>query len=107
MGGDIAYSGCVLTALLLMQAVDAQKYAEQITTKFKQLVSIDPYRKGYYCDLCEYHSLMLALEASTIGLHYHLSVTIVCRFMYSVHLFTCTVYQWYVYQKVQGRQMCL
>ena len=49
----VSFSGCVLTTLLLMQALDAHKYADQITSKFKQLQSIDPYRKGYYSDLCE------------------------------------------------------
>ena len=46
-------SGCVLTTLLLMQAVDAHTYADQITSKFKHLCSIDPYRTGYYRDLCK------------------------------------------------------
>ena len=48
-------SGCVLTTLLLMQALDAHAYADQITSKFKQLCSIDPYRNGYYSDLCKDH----------------------------------------------------
>ena len=46
-------SGCVLTTLLLMQALDAHTYTDQIASKFKQLCSIDPYRNGYYSDLCK------------------------------------------------------
>ena len=53
--------GCVLTTLLLMQALDAHTYADQITGKFKQLCSIDPYRTGYYSDLCKDAIMPLAM----------------------------------------------
>ena len=49
----------VLTTLLLMQALDASEYADNIKGKFKQRCSIDPYRMGYYSDLCEYIIIML------------------------------------------------
>lgn len=65
--------GCVLTTLLLMQALDAHTYADQITSKFKQLCSIDPYRTGYYSDLCKEAIMPLSVPCTPI------SITLFCH----------------------------
>ena len=83
-------SGCVLTTLLLMQALDAHAYADQITSKFKQLCSIDPYRNGYYSDLCKYQqftTIILLLLCKALYRVHHLFVLIL---LYSeqVHYWT-------------------
>ena len=46
--------GCLLTTMLLMAALDPHKYLPEIEDKAHQLMIIDPYRKLYYSDLCEY-----------------------------------------------------
>lgn len=46
-------TGCVLTTLHLMQALDAHKYHDEIVKMFKQLIDIDPQRIGRYSDLCK------------------------------------------------------
>ena len=47
-------AGCLLTLLLLMQALDPKRHHEEITLTFGKLAAIDPYRKSYYNDLCEW-----------------------------------------------------
>ena len=62
-----------------MQALDAHAYADQITSKFKQLCSIDPYRNGYYSDLCKYQQFTTVLLLLCKALHcvHHLFVFVI------------------------------
>ena len=54
-----AFTGCVLTTLQLLEAVDPVGSHEEILNLFDKLVVIDPYRKGYYNDLSKYWPLPL------------------------------------------------
>ena len=46
-------SGCLLSSLELMQAVDQFQYYEAIQATFSKLLMVDSYRSGYYQDLSE------------------------------------------------------
>ena len=46
-------SGCLLSSLELMQAVDQFQYSEAIQATFSKLLMVDSYRSGYYYDLSE------------------------------------------------------
>ena len=47
----LSISGCVLTTLQLLEAVDPLNGHDDILNLFDKLVIVDPYRKGYYSDL--------------------------------------------------------
>lgn len=47
-------TGCLLTTMLLMEAIDPCKYLGEIRDKALKLMEVDPYRKFYYSDLSEY-----------------------------------------------------
>ena len=47
-------SGCLLSSLELMQAVDQFQYYEAIQAAFSKLLMVDSYRSGYYHDLSEF-----------------------------------------------------
>jgi len=46
--------GCILTTLLLKQCVDPVKHHGDIVKLFSSLSEVDPYRHGYYADLCKH-----------------------------------------------------
>ncbi len=48
-----AFTGCILTTALLMQALSPEENAAAIATFLEQLCRVDPYREAYYRDLCE------------------------------------------------------
>lgn len=50
-------TGCILTVVLLMQALDADKYLLETTDMLKKLCFVDPCRSAYYQDLCKISSL--------------------------------------------------
>ena len=44
--------GCILTTLLLLQALDWLANSTQIGDMFRRLCEVDHYRQGYYQDMC-------------------------------------------------------
>jgi hypothetical protein len=44
-------AGTLLTSVLLMQAIDRQKYQDDTFAKLSQLIHVDPHRGGYFKDL--------------------------------------------------------
>jgi len=45
--------GCVLSTMLLKQSLDPVKYHDDIIKHCSVLNKVDPYRHGYYTDLCK------------------------------------------------------
>ena len=49
-----SHVGCILTTLLLKQSVNPVRHHEDIVKLFSSLSEVDPYRHGYYTDLCKH-----------------------------------------------------
>ena len=54
--------GCILTTLLLMQALDSEANHQRISDMFTRLTQVDPYRHGYYQDMCKYIVCIISNE---------------------------------------------
>ena len=55
------YVGCILSTLLLKQSLDPVKHHDDIVKYCSMLVEVDPYRRGYYIDLCKPNVLLLCV----------------------------------------------
>ncbi|XP_069698729.1 geranylgeranyl transferase type-2 subunit alpha isoform X2 [Periplaneta americana] len=56
----------LLTAVLLMQAVDRHRYREDTFAKLSQLEQVDPLRRGYYRDLRSRYEMEYALDSCSM-----------------------------------------
>lgn len=82
---SMVYTGCLLTTLLLMQALGSRNSHQEILDMFAKLSDVDPYRHGYYQDMRKFVDFAV--------LH-HYDVIILRESLYSGVLTSSCISRW-------------